>query len=52
MKSPEMALRVALMIRAFFKGYLSEEEFKTLQQEGAEVSRIIGGLKVSVERRR
>lgn len=25
-KSPEMALRVALIIRAFFKGYLSEEE--------------------------
>jgi hypothetical protein len=25
-KSPEMALRVSLMIRAFFKGYLSEEE--------------------------
>jgi hypothetical protein len=25
-KNPEMALRIALMIRAFFKGYLSEEE--------------------------
>lgn len=25
-KSPEMALRIALMIRAFLKGYLSEEE--------------------------
>jgi len=25
-KSPEMTLRVALMVRAFFKGYLSEEE--------------------------
>lgn len=30
-KSPEMALRVSLMIRAFFKGYLSEEELPKAQ---------------------
>jgi len=35
-KSPEMALRVALMIRAFFKGYLSEEEMPKAQANRVE----------------
>ena len=35
-KSPEMALRVALMIRAFFKGYLSEEELPKAQANRVE----------------
>ena len=35
-KSPETALRVALMIRAFFKGYLSEEEMPRAQANRVE----------------
>jgi len=35
-KSPEMALRVSLMIRAFFKGYLSEEELPKAQANRVE----------------
>lgn len=35
-KSSEMALRVSLMIRAFFKGYLSEEELPKAQANRVE----------------
>ena len=35
-KSPEMTLRVALMVRAFFKGYLSEEELPKAQANRVE----------------
>ncbi|MBZ0295692.1 MAG: four helix bundle protein [Anaerolineae bacterium] len=33
-------------------GYLSQQEFETLMQQAAEVGRIIGGLKSSVEKRK
>ena len=35
-KSPEMVLRVALIIRAFFKAYLSEEEMPKIQASRVE----------------
>ena len=33
-------------------GYLSESEFRVLFEQAAEVGRIVGGLRVSVERKR
>jgi four helix bundle protein len=33
-------------------GYINEAEFRTLMERAAEVSRVVGGLRVSVDKRR
>ncbi|HCX28302.1 MAG TPA: four helix bundle protein, partial [Blastocatellia bacterium] len=37
---------------AFDAGYIGQQEFESLMQQATEVGQIIGGLRLSVERRR